>query len=123
MLKYLFTCQYNDGTEFKQNINDISEKDSTRSAFFDIEHNKLIKFSITDNKNTFSVSLIDGYFEINHIPFKLHEEEINNIRLIFFRRHKHTFNPEQHKHNITYHIGFQANLLDGTNIKRVIEVE
>lgn len=122
MLKYLFVCQYNDGTEFKQNIDDISEKDSSRSAFSDIKHDKLTRFSITDNKNTFSVSLIDGHFEINGVPFKLHHDDLKNPRLIFFRRHKHTFRKNNNIHNVTYHIGFQANRDDGTNIKHVIEI-
>ena len=121
MLKYLFTCQYNDNIEFKQNIDDISKNDSSRSAFYDIEHDKLIKFSITDNKNTFSVSLIDGHFEINGVPFKLHHDDLENFRLIFFRRHEHTFG-KNNIHNVSYHMGFQANRHDGTNIKHVMEI-
>lgn len=123
MLKYLFVAQYNDDTEFKQNEEDVSFQDSKRSAFFDIIQEKLIRFSLVGDGRVFSVDLTDGHFEINSISFRMHDESIENIRLIFFRKHTHTYNAEELSHDIVYRIGWQANLANGSNIQRVMEID
>ena len=124
MLKYLFIAQYNDGTEFRQNENDVSSQDSKRSAFFDIIQEKLVRFSLVGDGRVFSVDLTDGHFEINGIPFRMHDESIENIRLIFFRKHTHNYNLalEEQSHDIIYRMGWQANL-HGSNTQRVMEID
>lgn len=128
MLKYLFTAYYGDGETFHQDPEDVSKADPKRSAFFDVDHSRLVGFSLQDHQNEFYVDLQQGFFEINNIRFLLHEEEVSNFRLIFFRRHKHHVNIgmntfEESGHEITYRLGWQANDKDGNNIQRIIEFE
>lgn len=109
-LKYLFTAEYKDGTLFTQNPEDVSAVDPKRSAFFDVKHDQLIGFVLSDGKNTFGVDLTDGHFEINGVPFFLHETEMRDFKLFFFRRHSHTFSSDgaEQTHTITYRLGWRA---------------
>lgn len=125
MLKYLFTCEYNDGTVFEQNEEDRSSQDPLKSAFFDIKHEILVKFTLTGNGHEYSVDLLDGHFEVDGVPFFMYEGELQNVRLVFFRRHRHTINTgemEELSHIITYRIGWQANEPDGKNVQRIMEI-
>jgi hypothetical protein len=128
-LKYLFSCEYKDGTTYHQNSEDVSIQDPTRSSFFDVKLDELKIFQLVNqiNNDLITVDLIDGHFQVNDISFKLHDDQdklTNEFRLIFFRRHKHKFNldREELSHNITYRIGWQCNDVDGKNIQRVMEI-
>lgn len=127
MLKYLFVCQYNDGTEFKQTEEDVSRRDPKRSSFFDIAQEKLARFSLVGDGQVFSVVLSNGRFEVNNTPLWLHDPETTlcNRRLIFFRQHTHTVGADlkEKSHTVRYFFGWQANLEDGTKIERVMGVD
>lgn len=130
MLKYLFTAHYNDGTTYEQNEEDRSTKEpEKRSCFFDVDHSKLERFTLKGGGQEYTVDLTDGHFEINGVPFLAHEEEgVKDIRLIFWRKHKHSFNqkvdghslPEETSHTMSYIIGWQGKHAD-KNIQRFVE--
>lgn len=123
MLKYKFIAQYNDDTTFEQNAEDVSSKDPKRSAFYDVDQERLTGFALYDNDHVYAVDLLDGHFEINGIPFHATTTPVNNRRLIFFRRHQHNFNAdmEEQNHTIEYHLGWQGNEVDtNKNIQRTI---
>ena len=123
MLKFLFEVEYKDGTSFKQNEEDVSFVDPKRSAFFDVKMDDVKRF-ILRGENVFCVDLTDGHFEVNDVSFKLHEEELNDFRLIFWRQHTHTLNTKyvEKAHEIVYKIGWQTNGKDGKNIQRIMEI-
>lgn len=76
MLKFLFTAHYSDGTSYKQNEEDRSTQDSTRSAFYDIDQEKLIAFELTSPESNIFVDLRDGSFSVNGLPFLIYDEPL-----------------------------------------------
>lgn len=131
MFKYLFEAQFKDGSILVQTQDDVSTTSSDRNAFYDVlqRANELEKFALgaIDNTAYYLVDLKDGHFEINGASVRLHEdnEPLSNFRLIFFKRHRHNFNLDmvEESHQITYRLGWQANLPGGRNVQRVLEIE
>lgn len=134
MLKYLFTAEFIDGSVIQQTQADVSSLDPKRSAFFDVlEKEKTValkKFTLSA-ENSYSVDLTDGHFEVNGLPFRLHEEPLNDLKIIFFRQHTHKFNQHTHKfnlafeeqsHDIVYRMGWQTTK-EGKNIQHIIEFD
>lgn len=136
MLKYLFTCEYHDGSKFQQYPDDVSTQDPKRSAFYDVQHDQLKKFSLRGEGKCFAVDLTTGHFEINGQKIYLHSpgnDLLKDFRLIFFRQHRHnvtvgytggiqtSFVPRDHL--IVYQLGWQTNDANGHNVQRVIEFE
>src|SRR5918912_87361 len=127
-LKYLFTVEYLDGTTFQQNPEDVSFQDPQRSAFYDVDVDKVKRFSLSDGADTYSVDLTDGHFEVNGKKLWMHDMYIDKFRLIFFRRHKHFINQEvkdgeitgseEVGHTIAYRLGWQGNEKSGKNIQQ-----
>ena len=123
-LKYLFQAEYKDGTIFNQNPLDTSAVDSKKSAFFDVKQDQLKLFHLIGNGNKFTVNLEDGHFEVNGVPFAMHEEPLSNFRLIFFREHTHVYNVsslQEQTHTVVYLLGWQTTY-KGKNIKRVMRI-
>jgi len=126
-LKYLFIVKYKDGSIYQQNEQDVSLTDNTRSCFFDVKQDEVEEFHLVDADNTYSVFMHDGHFEVNGVPFYMHDEGegLADFRLIFYRQHEHMVNVggggfQQLDHTIKYCIGWQTNL-EGKNIKRIME--
>ena len=124
MLKYLFTVEYKDGSIYEQNTEDISISDKTKSCYFDINQDEVKVFSLKGNGHTYLVNLEDGHFEIDEVPFKFHEENLKDLRLVFWRRHTYSLNIDlqEKAHEIVYRFGWQANDDKGQNIQRVMEI-
>ena len=126
-MKYLFTAKYSDGTSLIQNQMDTSLSDSKKSAFFDVDHSKLIEFSLSDGT---CVNLIDGSFRCGNTRFIILNgdgfdyDQQHDFKLIFFRKHKHRFNhlKQEESHIIRYHIGWQCKAGDKI-YQRIIEIE
>ena len=126
MLKYLFTAIYNDETTYEQSEDDLSKTTPGRSAFFDIDHDKLLAFAIHNDTDVVLVRLDDGSFEINGLPFTIYDGPVENRRLIYFRRHRHAFNVglEELDHEVEYHIGWQGNEPGtGNNIQKTLIIK
>ena len=122
-LKYLFTAIYEDGSTFQQITDDVSSQDPKRSAFYDVDHSRLIAFGIENDDNAIIVDLRDGSFEINGARFFAYDKEVINRRLVYFRRHTHSFNLgfEELAHETAYCIGWQGNdPVTKENIQRIL---
>lgn len=118
-LKYLFECEFADGTTLVQTPADVSAIDPKKSQFYDVlEKDKktpITKFALSGDGKYLLVDLSDGHFELNDIPFNCHENlpEQNPIRrLIFYRQHTHHTNWEGKElaHEIEYCIGWQTTI-------------
>ena len=135
-MKYLFTVEYTDGTVYKQNKQDISEKDPKRSCFYDVEHSKkkIKRFILSRLWHKYSVDLTDGHFEIDGTVFDVEGETVRPInqadyRLIYFRQHQHDMamdyknkTQEEVGHRVTFCIGWQTTIA-GKNYKRILYIK
>lgn len=120
MLKYLFECEFADGSILVQTPEDVSAIDSKRSQFYDcLEKDKkspITRFALKGDGKHLLVDLLDGHFELNDIPFNCHEnlpEKKPIRRLIFYRQHTHSLNPETLEnlsHEVEYCIGWQTTI-------------
>lgn len=126
MMKYLFTVKYKDGSFYHQNAEDRSATEpDKRSCFFDVKQDEVATFTLEGEGHTYSVNLIDGHFEVNGVPFAMHEEALSGFRLIFFRQHTHNFiagSGEEIKHDIVYRLGWQCTV-NGENVQRVMQID
>lgn len=130
-LKYLFTATFADGTTIEQTPEDRSAIDpEKRSQFFDVLERsksvKLVAFVLKGEGREYGVDLRDGHFEIDGVPFVMHEAPIPAFELIFFRRHTHTFHQGREKntelaHDVVYRIGWKA--LHDQNYQRVMQID
>jgi hypothetical protein len=90
--------------------------------------NKLKYFTLQHKEKTinFTVDLTLGIitFNKNYQAGELKEEK-QNIRLIFFRRHRITMteNLIKKSHIIEYHLGFQYNDKNGNNQKIILQID
>ncbi len=127
-LPYLFEAQFHDGTILQQTQEDTSLIDPSKNAFFDVIQRleEVDIFGIFNDTQSFVVDLHDGHFEINGVPFFLNG--ITNFlpgakfRLVYFHRHHHTVTVGQSEsdHVIEFHIGWQSNTVDGSNVQQTI---
>jgi len=91
--------------------------------------NDLVYFNLTDRKgHLFTVNLQNGLIGYNRLEFPYIEtdEKKENIRLIFFRRHRielGTNNLEEKSHTIAYHLGCQYNDEYNHNHKIILEID
>ena len=126
-LKYFFTAFYSNGEFFNQDPADVSISDPSRSSFFDVDHSRLVAFSLADSEHSYVVDLTTGAFILDGVSFHMHEagEVQGPFTLIFFRRHTHTINAQfvGASHEIVYRIGWQAKDANGVNIQRVMEIQ
>ena len=129
---YLFTCRFKDGSVIQQTQEDVSQEDSTRSAFYDVVQrlDEVELFTITKQdarQHTYTVDLRDGHFEVDGIPFYASEELPGEAmyRLIYFHRHQHRVVQGQTLTGdgalIQYYIGWQTTI-DGKNFQSTISV-
>jgi len=124
ILKYLFTVVYDDGTEYIQSQDDVSISDPLRSAFYDIDIDKVVTFTLNGNAHTYMVDLRSGQFEIDGALFIVGEQlSLDNPsrKLIYYRQHTHeyTLGLQEIAHEVLFCMGWE---IVGTNIKRVIYI-
>lgn len=133
-IKYIFTAGYKDGTTYSQNVQDVSVFYPEKSCFADVKVDELAWFQLESNPqyqgedkpyaHTYRVDLIDGHFEIDGIPFRMHEYPMESYKLIYFRRHRHNFNLafQEKSHDVVYRFGWQG-VLDKKNHQQVMEID
>lgn len=107
-LKYLFTAQYLDGTEFHQTSADTSFKIKGGSAFSDVDQNQVEKFYLDGSGRSYMVDLVRGIFDIDGVEFTVGDTGPGPYKLIFYRQHTHNFNIDREElgHIIKYCIGY-----------------
>jgi len=126
-LKYLFGVHYSDGSEFFQTPDDVSATDPIRSAFYDVDLDRVELFQLEGDGHKYLVDLRDGHFEIDGLPFIAGDPRVQPIgqelRLVYFRRHRES----QHSDGTTssapveYHFGWQFTV-DGKNYQQTLAV-
>ena len=124
-LSFHWNAIFKDGTHIFQ-----FDKDGIEHKFKEIQEkfNDLVYFNLTNNNGKmFSVNLTNGLIGYNRLEFPYIEskEKKNNIRLVFFRRHRVeiTENNIEKSHTIEYHLGLQwANKL-GNNHKIILIID
>ncbi len=130
MLKFLFTCLFEDGKIYSQTETDLSLIDPARSSFYDIvqeeeKGNKVQVFCLADGTNDYAVDLRDGSFLVNGIKFFLHKTEMPyfNRRLIYFRRRTINFSQglEEIESSTLFVMGWQATDIHGSNSEFTIK--
>lgn len=134
-LKYLFTAEYEDGSSYTQPEDDKSrlhkgDKDFTPSSFRDIDQEKLVKFSLSDGTDTYSVDLRTGDFAVNGKELSLHEQNFDpfghKLRLIYFREVRKEFNINMEETALyinKYIFGWQCTDKDGKNHQLTIGIK
>lgn len=126
LLKYIFQVTYKDGTTYTANQEDVSVKDPQRSCFYDIKPEEVKTFFLFNNDHQYSVNLEDGHFEVDGLPFFMHDlnTDLKGFKLVFYRRHTHDFNAEdgsELRHEIVYHMGWECSI-NGKNYTQVMKL-
>jgi hypothetical protein len=92
--------------------------------------NDLVYFNLTNKKGIlFTVDLLHGVIGYNDLILSYRDfsnlEKKENIRLIFFRRHRveMTENLIEKYHTITYHLGYQYLDKLGNNRQIILQIE
>src|SRR6188768_3045930 len=93
-MKYIFEVEFEDGSLYLQNPDDISSFDKKRSCWFDIEseflpHKKWKRLTLYSSDGIDHSIFSDGHFEVAGLPFRVHEcdHPITNVQMIYHRRH------------------------------------
>ncbi len=132
-MKYLFECHFNDGTHITQTQADVSLTTPGKNAFYDvlqrIDDVEIFGVFSDEEPNVYTVDLTSGLFAVNDVVFKHHDPRLNippdaKFRLIFFKRHVHTFSPDLSEigHDIGYWFGWQTTI-DGQNFQSTMSVQ
>jgi hypothetical protein len=123
-LSFSWIALFNDNTKIEQ-----FNEDGIENKFKLIQEkiSELAYFNLTDKKgHFFTVDLINGRIGYNYLPLPyLEATDKQNIRLIFFRRHKVTLTEsgKEVEHIVTYHLGFQYNDKNGNNRQIVLIID
>jgi hypothetical protein len=105
-LRYLFVAVFTDGSNILQTPEDVSIRDSSKSAYYDVEKaiesgKEIASFGLFNDEHTWAVSLLDGHFEVDEILFSAqptsgHKPDGSadyvpvggSFKLLFFRDHQ-----------------------------------
>jgi len=123
-LKYLFIAEYYDGSIFKQYPDDLSKIDSQKSAFYDVEVDKVKRFSLNGEGHLFTIDLSDGHGEVDGriiYPPKSPPEKCK-LQLVYYRRIQQSFSGGKTDSKMRYYIGWQTTYR-GKNYKWEIGVD
>lgn len=109
-LKYLFTVTYQDGTGFRQTLEDVSESIPGGSAYSDVRIDEVKYFSIYEPlREVYTVDLERGCFIVGDgTLFYVGDEGPKPYKLIFWRQHRHDFSVglDEISHTVKYIIGY-----------------
>ena len=124
-LSFIWSAILKDGSKIDQFNEDGSEN---KFQLVKDKFNELGYFNLTNKEGKlFTVDLINGLIGYNYLalPYIEVKEKKENVRLIFFRRHRVTLNQEgkEIEHILNYHLGFQYNDKNGYNQKIVLKID
>jgi hypothetical protein len=118
---YLFVAVFKDGSEIEQTQEDVSKLVAGKSTFYDVQQrqDELAYFYLRNHEKTYMVDLENKSLEVAGVPITTEGLELFNVRLIYFHRNKAHFNilQEEIGREREYHIGFQANYYENSEIK------
>lgn len=136
--KYLFEVEFEDGSLYLQNPDDISSVDKTRSCWYDIEqefmpHKQWKRLTLFNEDGIDHSVYSDGHFEVAGLPFRVHEcdHPLKNVMPAYHRRHWQDINVSASTdkatlgdHRMCWRFGFKAlDMLTGERIERIMEVD
>ena len=122
-MKYLFTLIDDKDKEHKQTKEDVSKTNKKKSAYYDIKDKKLKQFYLEGEGHKYLVDLVDGHFEIDGVKFKMHEGNLSDFRLVYYREHRINYTGMlEVDHLITYCLGWQTTS-GGKNYKKIMQIQ
>ena len=105
-LDFTFIAEYHNGQIYKQTPEDRSVKEpTTRSAFYDVEQEKVKRFSLTGKGHIITVDLTDGHFEVDGNKIYTNPPPIK-LNLLYSQRVLQTIGELSEKRR--YYIGWQT---------------
>jgi hypothetical protein len=131
-MKNTFYAQFNDGTLFAQDENDVHPTKQDKSSFTylleeAVLHDGIASFWLDGNGRNYLVDLKDGHFEIDGTRFNAHEQDLapKDLRLVYFRRHTHKMNiyGMEVAHDVEYFLGWQMTDDEGKNHQQTISIK
>lgn len=88
-----FEADFADGTTYVQGADDTSIDTPGKNAFYDIlqRAEEVIAFHvITNSGDVHTVDLRDGHFEINQVPFRVHDNKdlplVGKLKLVYWKQ-------------------------------------
>lgn len=108
----MWVANYSDGKLFQFN------SDGSENLFSDIDFSKLIFFELNCGFTSVVVNLVTKVCLVNGIAVSI-SEELENPRLIYFRRSRHTLGRAS---KIIYFVGIQGNV-GNKNSKILISID
>jgi len=125
-LLFHWYAKFSDGTNLEQ----FNFETGKEIRFQEVKDNfdKLEYFILYNKEKVFTVDLLNGFIYFNK-ELKEKQEQLEkkeNIRLIFFRRHKveiGTVDLKEKKHEIIYHLGYQYLDKNGYNNKIILQID
>jgi hypothetical protein len=120
-LSFSWKAFFSDGSILEQYENSIEHK------FKEVQDNsnKLIRFSLVnkDYSQCFTVDLQTGFIIYNNCR-NIEAEKKENIRLIYFLRHRVTLTElgKEIEHTIEYHLGLQWVTINNENRKIILQI-
>jgi hypothetical protein len=121
-MKYLFIAQYKDGSQYDQSLDDCSKLGNNTSSFGDVRKDEVARFHLQGGGHIYTVDLSDGHFEIDGVPFRMHDDEVTDLELVYFRRHWVTFSQDTYKEESRRTVFFFG-WSDASGRKTIMQVE
>lgn len=123
-LAFIWTAKFRDSEDICQFEFETGKENKfklVQDNFDNLEY-----FLLWNKEKVFTVDLINGLIYYNK-ELKEKQQSINkqNIRLIFFRRHKIEMTEKviEKSHTIEYHLGFQYNDKLGNNRQIILQID
>lgn len=105
-LTHLFTAFFENNTCYTQGLNDESLAVKGKNCYYDVLQRKdeVIAFKLenVETGNEYGVDLSDGHFEINGVPFTIHDRLLvpRNLQLYYFMETNVDVIVNAHSHKI-----------------------
>lgn len=129
-LKYLFTATFADGSTIAQTLEDKSATLPGKSAFTDVlaraKTTALVAFVVRGEGHEYGVDLRDGHFEVDGMPFRMHDDQPKGFELVYFRGVRIDWEQSKYlikekSHTVTHNIGWKA--IGAQNYQRVMQLD
>lgn len=152
-LRYLFTATFANGKVLEQTPEDLSVLDpEKRNTYYDLlqlqKESPLVRFELREQNDpavarlphTYAVDLTDGHFEVNGVPFVMHQiedrevdpmsvqqtVELGPLQLVYFINNKRSLlvggpNSGMQTHSRLWRFGWRCNV-DGKNYQEIMQV-
>jgi hypothetical protein len=123
-LKYLYRAIYKDGTHYDQNVGDKSVANENKSCYYDLDVDAVRYFILSNGLISYCLDLTDGSVSINGSgKIYLSAEELNDFRLLYFRRVTINITNGVRSYSIDYVMGYTAKTGNGETVTASITIK